>query len=75
MKKGWCLTSQPIITANCRARNGNVWTVPVGGGVARIMKFGFQAVESSGEVFWQWSLSKKEPRRAACGGQILVLLP
>lgn len=31
MKKGWYLTSGPIITANWRASAGNVWTVPFGG--------------------------------------------
>jgi len=44
MKKGWYLQSAPIITANSRASSGNVWTVPFGGGVGRIMKLGFQPV-------------------------------
>jgi hypothetical protein len=44
MKKGWYLTTSPIITANWRANEGNVWTVPFGGGVGRIMKLGFQPV-------------------------------
>src|SRR6201982_3785406 len=41
MKKGWCLTSGPIITANWRGNDSNVWTVPFGGGVGRIMKIAF----------------------------------
>ena len=44
MKKGWYLTTSPIITANWRATDGNRWTVPFGGGVGRIMKLGFQPV-------------------------------
>lgn len=44
LKKGWYLTWQPTITANWNARSGNVWTVPFGGGVGRIMKLGFQPV-------------------------------
>jgi hypothetical protein len=44
MKKGWYLTTSPIITANWRAPGGDVWTVPWGGGVGRIMKLGFQPV-------------------------------
>ena len=44
LKKGWYLTWQPTITANWNARSGNVWTVPLGGGVGRIMKLGFQPV-------------------------------
>ena len=44
MKKGWYLLMAPINTANWRAPSGNVWTVPLGGGVGRIMKLGFQPV-------------------------------
>jgi hypothetical protein len=44
LKKGWYLTWQPTITANWNASSGNVWTVPLGGGVGRIMKLGFQPV-------------------------------
>ncbi len=44
MKKGWYLLMAPINTANWRATSGNVWTVPLGGGVGRIMKLGFQPV-------------------------------
>ena len=51
MKKGWYLTSAPIITANWRATSGNVWTVPFGGGVGRIMKLGFQPVNISAQVY------------------------
>jgi hypothetical protein len=46
MKKGWYLTTQPIVTANWKtsAPSGSVWTAPFGGGVGRIMKLGFQPV-------------------------------
>ena len=44
MKEGWYTTIQPILAANWRANSGNVWTVPFGGGVGRIMKLGFQPV-------------------------------
>jgi hypothetical protein len=47
MKKGWYITSQPIITANWKATSGNVWTVPFGGGIGRIMKLGPQPVNLS----------------------------
>jgi hypothetical protein len=50
MKKGWYLTSGPIITANWRATNG-VWTVPFGGGVGRIMKLGFQPVNITAQFY------------------------
>ena len=42
LKKGWFTTWQPIITANWKATSGNVWTVPYGGGIGRIMKIGAQ---------------------------------
>jgi hypothetical protein len=51
MKKGWFLTLQPIITANWRASSGNVWTVPFGGGVGRIMKLGFQPVNLTAQFY------------------------
>lgn len=40
LPNGWYLTSSPIITANWEADSGNQWTVPFGGGVGKIMKFG-----------------------------------
>lgn len=51
MKKGWYLTSQPIVTANWNAASGSVWTVPFGGGVGRIMKLGFQPVNISVQAY------------------------
>ena len=37
---GWYLTSAPIMTANWEADSGNRWTVPLGGGVGKIQRFG-----------------------------------
>ena len=51
MKKGWYVTLQPIITADWRATSGNVWTVPFGGGLGRIMKIGFQPVNISAQFY------------------------
>ena len=51
MKKGWYLTTSPIVTANWRASSGNVWTVPFGGGVGRIMKVGFQPVNITAQFY------------------------
>jgi hypothetical protein len=53
MKKGWYLTTQPILTANWNtpAPTGSVWTVPFGGGVGRIMKLGFQPVNISVQAY------------------------
>ena len=51
MKKGWYITTQPILTANWRASGGNAWTVPFGGGVGRIMKLGFQPVNLTAQFY------------------------
>lgn len=38
---GWYLTSSPILTANCTANKaGDVWTVPLGGGVGKLFRLG-----------------------------------
>src|SRR5262249_1518469 len=51
LKKGWYLSAAPIITANWKASEGSVWTVPVGGGVGRIMHLGAQPVNISAAFF------------------------
>jgi hypothetical protein len=38
--EGWYLTSSPIVTANWLAAGNNAWTVPVGGGVGRVLRIG-----------------------------------
>ena len=44
MPGGWYLTTGPTITANWEADGGDVWTVPVGGGVGKIFRIGKQPV-------------------------------
>ena len=51
MKKGYYLSFSPILTANWMASSGNVWTVPFGGGVGRIMKLGFQPVNITAQFY------------------------
>jgi len=51
LKHGWYLATQPIVTANWRAAGDNVWTVPFGGGVGRVMKLGFQPVNISAQFY------------------------
>jgi hypothetical protein len=51
LKKGWYLSVSPIITANWEATSGNVWTVPFGGGVGRVMKLGFQPVNLTAQFY------------------------
>jgi hypothetical protein len=40
LRHGWYLVSSPVITANWEATPPNTWTVPVGGGVGKIVHFG-----------------------------------
>ncbi len=51
LKKGWFTVLAPIITANWKASRSNVWTVPFGGGIGRIMKFGTQPVNLSVQFY------------------------
>lgn len=51
LKRGWYLSSSPLITANWKASSGNVWVVPFGGGVGRIMKLGFQPVNVTAQFY------------------------
>ena len=37
---GWYLVTAPIVTANWEADSGDKWTVPVGGGIGKIQRFG-----------------------------------
>lgn len=43
-KTGWYLNTNPVITADWEADSGDEWTVPLGGGVGKIMHWGKQAV-------------------------------
>jgi len=51
LKKGYYITIQPIINANWNAPSGNVWLVPFGGGIGRIMRLGFQPVNVSVQAY------------------------
>jgi hypothetical protein len=51
MKKGWYVTSSPVITSDWKASSGNSLTLPFGGGVGRIMKLGFQPVNIQAQFF------------------------
>jgi hypothetical protein len=51
LKKGWYVTTSPILNANWKATSGNIWTVPFGGGVGRVMKLGFQPVNITAQFY------------------------
>jgi len=51
LRHGWYLTSSPIITANWEISGNNRWTIPVGGGVGRIVHFGKIPVSTYAQFF------------------------
>jgi hypothetical protein len=51
LRKGWYWSVSPIVTANWEASSGNVWLVPVGGGVGRIFRLGMQPVNVSAAFY------------------------
>jgi hypothetical protein len=48
---GWAFYSDPNITANWEAK-GTKWTVPLGGGIAKIMKIGKRPIKLFAGVFY-----------------------
>ncbi|SRR5216684_4122190 len=51
LEKGWFLSWAPIVTADWEATKGNRWTVPVGGGIGRVFRLGFQPVSIAAQVY------------------------
>ena len=58
---GWYLTSAPVITANWEADSSQRWTVPLGGGIGRLVKFGKQPVDFKLQTFWYAEKSDNGP--------------
>jgi hypothetical protein len=52
LKDGWYLSSSPIITADWTRESNNRWTVPIGGGVGKIIKIGKTPVNISTQFFY-----------------------
>ena len=51
-ESGWYLSSTPTITADWEADSDDRWTVPFGGGVGRLVKFGNQPVDLKLQGFY-----------------------
>ena len=51
-KPGRYLTFAPIITANWEADSGDQWTVPLGGGIGQIMKWGDTPVNLQASAYY-----------------------
>ncbi len=52
LKDGLYLTSSPVITANWKEDGDNRWTVPLGGGVGKIFRFGKLPINSQAQAFY-----------------------
>ena len=72
LKKGWYLTSAPIITANWEANSGDRWNVPFGAGVGRIMKVGFQPMNFSVAFFGNAASTRRLALGHATAGSAIV---
>lgn len=51
LSKGWYFSTLPILTANWNASSGNVWIIPFGGGMGRVVKFGAQPFNINVQMF------------------------
>jgi hypothetical protein len=51
LRHKWYLTSSPYVTANWEKRRNDRWTVPVGGGVGKIVHFAKQPVNIYAQLF------------------------
>lgn len=51
MANGWYLTSTPVMTADWEKPSSNQWTVPVGGGIGKLARFGKQPVDFKLQAF------------------------
>ena len=49
---GWYLTTNPTMTANWDADSSDRYTVPLGGGAGRVVRFGQQPVDFKLQGFW-----------------------
>jgi hypothetical protein len=51
--EGWYVSSSPIITANWQAEgSGNTWTVPLGGGIGRLIRIHKLPVNLQAQAFY-----------------------
>jgi len=75
LPQGWYLTSSPLISANWKAKSGEEWRVPVGGGVGKVFRIGNQNINTrlvasynverpTGSADWsiQWTLQFLFPK-------------
>jgi hypothetical protein len=49
---GWSIGSSPNITANWLSKAGQVWTVPIGGGIAKTFRLGGRPVKLAVDSYY-----------------------
>jgi hypothetical protein len=49
---GWSVGSSPNITANWLSKNGQQWTVPIGGGIEKALRLGRQHMKLSVDAYY-----------------------
>lgn len=52
MDDGWYLVSSPILTADWKADSSDQWTIPVGGGVGKIVRIGKLPLNVSAHIYY-----------------------
>jgi hypothetical protein len=52
LEDGWYLSATTTMTANWEADSGDEWTVPLGGGFGRLVRFGKQPVDLKLMSYW-----------------------
>ena len=62
IKNGWYLTSSPTATANWESDGSEQWTVPVGGGIGRLVRFGTQPVDFKLASYWNAVKPRNGPK-------------
>ncbi len=51
LPNGWYLTSSPVFTANWKDNAGDRWTIPLGGGVGKILRLGGLPMNLQAQAF------------------------
>jgi hypothetical protein len=49
---GWYLSTSPVISSNWSADSDNQWTVPLGGGIGKILKIGKMPVNAQVKAYY-----------------------
>jgi len=64
LPNGWFLVSDMVMTANWDAPSGEEWTIPVGGGAGKLVKFGNQPVNMRLEYYYNVEKPKGAPEQS-----------